>query len=159
MTSVEQIAELFAELGPQAPEIVSVSQDGQADAWAVELDDGMIVEAALDGERGVLSFSSNLGRPNDDVRTDVYQSLLLYNSLRDRTGGVTMSLAEPSGDVVQSYDLDLRDLTAVTLHNLVLNLAAKARLWQNVVASGAPIDVPSGEGMTGGIEPLTAIRV
>ena len=137
MTLIEQLSELFSELGPQTPEIDAISQDEATPTWAVALVDGAPIEAALDEDRGVLALSTTLGRPAEEHRVAVYEALLMFNSLRAQTGGVVMSLAEPAGDAELGYDLAVAELTPAVLQTVLLNFAAKAQAWRRVVASGA----------------------
>ncbi len=136
MTTAEQLTELFSEIGPQNPEIDGVSQHAESSTWAVGFDDGLVVEASLDEDLGVLAFSANLGQPSSEHQFAVYETLLLFNSLRS-TGGVTACLTEPNGDLELNYDLDLRDADAVTLPTVLANFAAKTRIWRAVVETGA----------------------
>jgi hypothetical protein len=146
MTALEVIGELFAELGADNPNITDVSQDASSPAWAVAFVEDGIVEAALDADRGKLMFSADIGRPEPESRLAVYEAVLLYNALGDRTHGVTVSLSEPDGRLTQTFELDLRDLTAVTLQNVVANFAQKAWHWRQVVANGAAAESVSAEG-------------
>lgn len=147
MTTIEQISEMFSQLGAQNPEITGVSQHRSSAAWAVAFEDDGIVEATIDADRGTLTFSANIGRPEPDARLAVYEAVLLYNSMGNRTYGVVISLSTPDGELTQTFDLDLRDLTDVTLQNVVANFADKAWHWRQVVANGAAAGEPlSGEG-------------
>lgn len=159
MTPIEQISEMFSALGPQNSEITGVVQHASSPAWAVEFTDEGIVEAALHEERGKLTFSADLGRPEPGTRLGIYEAMLLANAFGSSTDGIAMSLSEPDGCLTQTFDLDLRDLTDVVLQNVVANFALKASYWRELVACGAADEgsAPAAAGQDG--EKAPEIRV
>ena len=55
----EQVAKLLAELGERKPQIQSIVQEAEKPRWAIELEDGSVIVAALDTERRKLSLSGD----------------------------------------------------------------------------------------------------
>ena len=77
----DQVAQLLVELGERTPRIESIVQEADAPRWAIELEDGHIVLAELDEERGRLSLETDLGRPPEEHRLATCEALMMLTSL------------------------------------------------------------------------------
>ncbi len=134
MTSnADTIAHLFAQLGPDYPQIDAIAQDADADRWAIEFDDGTIVVAELDSSSQIVTLSSELGEPAEKHRMEVCEALLSHASLPETRGAMHPGLAEPGGAFIQQCDLPAAGLDAQGLGSQLCAFAAKARLWQQAI--------------------------
>lgn len=135
MQSLEDLAQLFSDLGENTPEVVEIVQHGSEASWAISLDDDLVVIADLSENAELMTFSADLGQPDAQNRAGLCESLLAYNALR-LTTGVTMATSEPGGPFEMHCDVTAASLDLPTLKAIVLNFAAKAALWRQIVATG-----------------------
>ena len=137
MASIEQLQVLFQELGPATEGISEVYQDA-AGQWGVVFHEttGIILE--FDPEQQKLILTTELGAPPADRRLETYELLLISNYARSETGGISMALNGPQGEVTQMYELNTADLTLQTLQAVLVNFAAKSEFWKEAVAQGIP---------------------
>src|SRR5262245_8796270 len=96
---------------PMTPGLRELRRDSETPRWAAVFDDGTVVVAEWIPARGVLALSADLGFPPEEHISTVQETMLVYNSLRHRTAGASMALAEPAGELVHLCDFDGRDLT------------------------------------------------
>jgi len=134
MTSVEQIQNLFEEVGPEL-DVQGVLESAD-DQWALIYDDQIVVEISHEAERKCLTLGAELGEPAEENLVETYRSLLAYSALGDRTGGIRIALEAPYGSVVQLLDLFTEDLDQVTLIGVLDNFVDKARAWRELLAAG-----------------------
>jgi len=142
MTSVEQIRNLFEDVGPEL-DVQGVLQT-EDDQWALVYDDQIVVEISHEVDRKCLTLGAELGEPAEEDLLETYRSLLAYSALGDRTGGIRIALEAPYGSVVQLLDLFTEDLDLVTLISVLDNFVEKVRTWRELLAAGgiSPEDVP-----------------
>src|SRR5262249_25136013 len=134
---------LFTELGESTPEIDEVVEHASEPQWALSLDDGLVLIIDLVQGQGTLSLCTSLGRPLDDERLRVWEAMLVYSSVYQNNGGISMALDQPGGECQMLSSLAAFDLDVDRLRRGILDLAHKARLWREVVASGAdPMRAP-----------------
>ncbi|MGK6306736.1 type III secretion system chaperone [Variovorax sp. DT-64] len=93
-----QTARLLVELGESDQRIESIVQEADAPRWAIELEDGSIVLAELDEDRGTLSLETDLGRPPEEHRLATCELLMMLTSVEHASKGWAMALAEPGGE-------------------------------------------------------------
>ena len=138
--AVADLSELLTNAVPMTPGLMKLSEDAEAPRWAAVFDDGTVVVVEWIPTRGMLALSADLGFPPEEHISTVQETLLVYNSLRHRTAGASMALAEPAGELVHLCDLDRRDLTPVKLATALSDFAKQSSAWRKVVADGARID-------------------
>lgn len=119
--------------------------------WAVVISDEtqLVIDHQPASEKFV--FSIDLGTPAAQDRTAVYETLLVFNSLTEGTGGVTLALTEPGGSVMMWYELRDSGLDQQTVTEVVTGLAARAAIWR--------LALTRVEDQTGAVDLSDAMRV
>ncbi|MEM6655710.1 MAG: type III secretion system chaperone [Planctomycetota bacterium] len=145
MVDTEQVRERMTALGPMIDELEYVGQEEDGKHWVLELEDGASFVVHLDDVAQKLTFSTDIGVPSEAARAAAYEKLLVYNRLWPNTGGVRMSLDEPSGSVQMSYQLFRLGLDDTELISLLTDLIAKAKAWRSVI-EGLDTGLDSGGG-------------
>lgn len=135
MTDLTQLSQLFAEIGP-ALDLNGVVEYGDQGTWAVVVDDETEVWGEWDPDAGYLVFTAELGNPPQADRQGLYETLLIYNHQRQRTGGVRMALADADGPVVQSLDLATDGLTLARLAEVLSGFVEVHRAWREIIKTG-----------------------
>lgn len=143
--SVAELSDLMTNAVPMTPGLMELREDADAPRWAAVFEDGTVVVAEWIPARGVLALSADLGFPPEEHISTVQETLLVYNSLRHRTAGASMALAEPAGELVHLCDLDRRDITPAKLATSLSDFAKQSSAWRKVVADGARIDAALAE--------------
>lgn len=87
----------------------------------------------IDDERGELSLFAPVGRPPSGREADVYRTLLAANNRWLGTGGATLGLHEPSGQVVCCARVPLSMLDGERLTRLLDMFIAIAAIWRDEV--------------------------
>lgn len=136
MASLEEIATLMEALGPHDDEIETITRNGETD-WAVAFDADTILLLTYQAKQDKLVLSMTLATPPEGQRLAAYEAMLAYNLLWEETGGVKMALAGAHGPIVQLFELCTCALDLESLDTVLVNFALKARMWKDVIASGA----------------------
>ena len=137
----EQVAKLLVELGERTPQIQNIVQEEEAEEakprWAIELEDGSVVIAALDTDHRKLSLETGLGRPREEHRLAICEALLMFTSLK-HVDNTAMALSEPEGEFRLCSHLPECDFDAFKLQTTLNNFAVTAQRWRAAIARGAP---------------------
>lgn len=136
-TPIERLNLVIEELGPSTEAIVLIEQAAPR-LWLVVMEDDSVIGLRLDEDRGTLTLSCELGRPQDAVKHRVHEALLSYNGLSDLHGGVRMALREPGGPVVQEFDIQVASLQTDEFRALILDFCRKASAWEEIIESAEP---------------------
>lgn len=136
----EQFNMLIEKLGPAMSEVLLIEQiSSQLFLLALERDESAIA-LRLDKDTGVATLSCELGRPPEETQLQIYEALLLYNSLAPMHGGIRMALREPDGVILQEFDTPLASLQVDQWKNLILDFSKKASAWEEIIESAeAPV--------------------
>jgi hypothetical protein len=135
MHDFERIDLTLKEIGPAADGIEGIIRNGQSD-WDLYLSIDVEINIQFDGDQQELILTSAIGQPNPENFLPIYEALLQYNSIRNQTGGVTMSLGE-EGQVQQSFELSLAAADVPTLRAAIENFAEKVLIWRAVTFGDA----------------------
>ena len=133
---LEAIQQIMQALGPSTAEIDAIIQSEET-SWAVQLADENVIVIEWADQPPRLVMSATLGRPEEDARLAVYQTLLSYNFLWKDTGGVKAALAGPTGEVVLLVDFHSNPLYEHEVRNLLLDFAQLTTVWMGYVRGGA----------------------
>ncbi|MDR6537723.1 type III secretion system chaperone [Variovorax soli] len=138
---LNRAAQLLVELGERTPSIESIVQEAGAPRWAIELDDGLVVIAELDEERGRLSLETDLGRPPEEHRLATCEALMMLTSLEHASHDWAMALSEPGGEFQLCGHIGWGEPYTTDLQSPLLEFATQAQQWRDIVARGAQQDV------------------
>lgn len=133
----DQVARLLVEMGERTPHIESIVQAGDAPRWAIELEDGSIVLAELDEERGRLSLETDLGEPPEEHRLATCELLMMLTSLEHASKGWAMALSEPGGEFQLCSHVLVAQPSVVDLQSDFGIFISRAQEWREIVARGA----------------------
>ena len=140
--SQPHLHQLMSEIGPPLDLDEVVEHPGEA-VWVLVFADGAMIEAEYDeAAGGRLLLSMELGEPAEADAADLHRTLLQYNSLWRRTGGVRMALAGRT--VVQALELAVPGLALSTLAGALTGLHGNAALWRDLLAPAAASDPQPG---------------
>lgn len=152
METREIISEIMTQLGPLVDRLHEVSSP-DAGRWVLQFDeDAILCQLSADADR--LFLTMQIGPLPEARREDVMMALLTFNSLWAETGGVRMSVDQPSRQVMQICDLLTGGIDVAKLAQVVEALLRKADSWKALLA-GAKTTVPALEESPG----AGAIRV
>jgi hypothetical protein len=141
----DQVAQLLVELGERTPRIESIVQEADAPRWAIELEDGHIVLAELDEERGRLSLETDLGRPPEEHRLATCEALMMLTSLEHAANDWAMALSEPNGEFQLCGRVTVPHAYSADLQSGLLSFVDQAQQWREIVARGAQPDAVANE--------------
>lgn len=133
----DQVARLLVEVGERTPHIESIVQAADAPRWAIELEDGSIVLAELDEERGRLSLETDLGQPPEEHRLATCELLMMLTSLEHASEGWAMALAEPGGEFQIGGHAQVAEPSVLDLQSNFVSFIGRAQEWRGIVARGA----------------------
>lgn len=140
--SQPHLHQLMSEIGPLLDLDEVVEHPGEA-VWVLVFADGAVIEAEYDeAAGGRLLLSMELGEPAEADAAELHRTLLQYNSLWRRTGGVRMALAGRT--VVQALELAVPGLALSTLASALTGLHGNAALWRDLLAPAAASDPQPG---------------
>lgn len=131
------VARLLVEVGERTPHIESIVQAADASRWAIELEDGSIVLAELDEERGRLSLETDLGQPPEEHRLATCELLMMLTSVEHASEGWAMALAEPGGEFQLCGHAQVAEASVVDLQSNFGSFISRAQEWREIVARGA----------------------
>lgn len=95
------------------------------------------------GDQGEVVFFARLGKPTGDTgREAIYRLMLQANALWRGTGGNTLGLHEPTGEVLLCGRVPLALCTAQALAGLLEAFAGTAQLWTEVIQGKVPALLP-----------------
>jgi hypothetical protein len=157
MATKLQIQQLMNEIGPLL-ELTAVGEFDDGNAWTLVVDEETEVSVEFDDAEGRLMLSSEIGIPNNASHT-FYETLLVYNSQWQRTGGVRMGLNEPGGAVVQVFDISTTGLDLEKLARVTAGFVDIARGWRQVVMQGKPSAIEDEVSTSAHDIPPSGIRV
>lgn len=143
VTDLTRLRQLMTEIGP-ALGLAGVAEYGDGGVWALLADETTEVWVEWDADAGSLAFSVDVGVPAPEARAALFETLLVYNDQRARTGGVYMSLAAPDGPVVQRLTLGAADLDLAGLAGVLSAFVDISRGWRQVLAGAAAADPAAG---------------
>ncbi|MBI1247974.1 hypothetical protein GC197_09060 [bacterium] len=158
MANLDQIQQLFEEIGPATNEIEGVFRVDEFE-WSVFFSEDCYVDFEFDEAQQKLVLFADLGLPPAECRAKTFEVMLAYNALRKETGGLVISLtgSTDEDELVQSFELNASELNLTTLQNVVLNFNQKAEFWRDVIRQGIVDDVDTSEVATS--MPTGAIKV
>lgn len=141
-SSLQQLQERFARLGPDSVDIEAIAQTGD-DTWTLAFDDEQIVMVEwIDGPPRIV-FTCLVGRPPVDRRFTVYETLLTYNALWKEHDGARIALDGADGEVMVLYELPAAALTEAQLADVIARFRDFAALWCAYVLAEQPTaDLP-----------------
>lgn len=128
MQNFERIDLLLQEIGPTSESILEIDRQSET-YWEITLVGDVVIEMTYDTAQQKLALSSVVGLPALDDLLTVYRALLQFNSMREETGGVTMSLGE-DGFVQQAFELNIAVAEAPYLRAVLENFAEKVLTWR-----------------------------
>lgn len=128
---------LITELGRVLPDNNALSQVEES-LWTIRFEDGstLFIRPTETPERLVLSAS--LGHAPGEKQFALYELLLCYNALWQKTGGVRIGMDGPQGELVLAYDYFADSPSASTLRTVVLNVAGLAAIWRAYIGGNDP---------------------
>lgn len=135
MTDLTHLRQLMTEIGP-ALELTGVAEYGEQGTWALVVDADTEVWAEWDPDARLLVLSAELAVPPDDGRLELYETLLVYNHRRGRTGGVRISLSDPSGPLVLGLDIVVTGLDLARLAQVLSAFLDVHRAWREILSGG-----------------------
>jgi len=137
----EKLNTLLSELGTSTQSVIQI-EEAAPNLWLIALDNfDSAIALRLDSETGTITFSCELGRPREEVRALVYETLLTYNALAELHGGVRMGLREPGGSVIQEFDIALSRLDLFLMRHVLEDFSNKAAAWEDIIESSEPAEV------------------
>ncbi len=136
MTPLEQIQQIFAELGPAGEDVATIAQGPDGCSWAVEMADETIVSAEFDAERERIALTIGLPKPAADRRIDTLEALLTFNLLWQSDSALRMAMDQPGGEIVQVAELATAHLDAAALGAALAEFVAMADRWRAAIAAG-----------------------
>jgi hypothetical protein len=128
------VQSIMQELGPSTPEIDAIIQSEET-SWAIQFGDESVIVIDWADHPPRLVLSATLGRPADDVRLTVYQSLLSYNLLWKETGGIKAAIAGPLGEAVLFCEFYANPLYEADLRERLLSFLDVAAVWRDYVGN------------------------
>ena len=133
--TIEKIQQLLQELGPSTPEIDAVAQTDDP-SWAIQLSDETIVMIEPTEDPGRMVISADLGTATESMQKPIYETLLCYNLLWRKTGGVKIGLAGPKGSLIITTELSVEGLTLNDFQQELMNFVTIVRAWCRYVSEG-----------------------
>ena len=133
--TIEKIQQLLQELGPSTPEIDAVAQTDDP-SWAIQLSDETIVMIEPTEDPGRMVISADLGTATEPMQQPIYETLLCYNLLWRKTGGVKIGLAGPKGSLIITTELTVEGLTLNDFQKELMNFVTIVRAWCRYVSEG-----------------------
>lgn len=131
---LQSVQAIMQQLGPGTPEIDAIIQSEEC-SWAIQFADESVIVIDWADQPPRLVLSATLGRPAQEARLAVYQSLLSYNLLWKETGGIKAALAGPMGEVVLFAELYSDPLYETELRKSLLDFVRLSAVWREYVAS------------------------
>lgn len=139
--TVEKIQHLLQELGPSTPDIDAVAQT-EDPSWAIQFSDETIVLIEATEDPGRMVVSADLGHATDSNQQSIYETLLCYNLLWRKTGGVKIGLAGPKGSLIITTELSVEGLTLNDFQQQLMNFVTIVRSWSRYVSDGGEQAAP-----------------
>ena len=142
--NLDQVNALFAQLGPVLnPLAIEASEENKS--WGIALEEGLMVLAQFDEQKGCLVLSTELGAPTPGDRTALYELLLQANYHWESTGGVRLAINGPGGEVFQVFEIPVDGSDVTRLSAIVAAYADSARAWRDIIQGAAPAPAPAPE--------------
>lgn len=137
MDGWDEIAGAMAEVQGLLPgiEIVELPESG---AWNVGAPSGAALLIVHDPAMKALDCRGRLGRPDPRRRAAVHGLLLAYNGQSLATGGGTVGLEAPDGELVLRYAVEATEITSASLAALLLALLGVVAELRQHVGRAAP---------------------
>jgi hypothetical protein len=132
MNELERINQIIADAGPLDTDIMAVVRTGDA-SWSVHYEHAH-VDLDVDAGNDRLLLTANIGAPPEERRAALYETVLMYSLLRRQTGGVSMALTAPGGDIVQLIDVPVSQATPQSLAIVIGNLVDRTLTWRALFA-------------------------
>jgi len=130
----KQIAHhLMAEIGP-VMDLDEVIEVNHKNFWTVVYSNKLIIEAELNAELGMFTFTCYLGTPVSEQRNIIIENVLMYNSLWKETGGTRIALEEQNGEFVLLFDRTLHGLDISQLQTVLTNYICTVVEWRKIFA-------------------------
>ena len=135
MTELTQLRHLMTEIGT-ALDLSGVAEYGEEGTWALVVDAGTEVWAEWDPDSRHLMLAAEIAEPPDEGRLQLYESLLIYNHQKQRTGGVRITLPNPSAPLVLGLDVAFVDLDLARMAQVLDGFLDIQRAWREILNSG-----------------------
>lgn len=128
---MENLAQALKELGEKNGFEIELDESGSC---TLELADGRPILLQERTNLNELDFGAILGEVPEDVRADVFESLLTANFYWKETLGATLSWNVDIQQVVLIYPLPLADATATTLESVFTHFLELQAAWKDRLA-------------------------
>ena len=152
MTELEKIAQLLAEVGPLLEEIAAIEQISEQ-TWIIGIDEVTAIEVHFEPAENRLGFSMMLAPVEPEKQLELYKSMLMYNSLKQDTGGFHMCLDGDEGYVHLLLDIYHSDLSAQELAAVLETILDTGGNWRAVILG---VEVEEGDAAS---NPPSSIQV
>jgi len=119
-------------------------REGADNCWLLEMDGRLSVNVDFLPRQEVVRFSMAI---TTDLKPQHYSTLLVYNGLWRRTGGVRMALSDPFGEILQTFETPVEGLTTARMRSVIENLIVNRGAWKELLEAQ--------EGLSGDVSGLT----
>ncbi len=134
---------LMHQLGPATPEIVAVIQE-DIDSWQVVFDEDVSLQIQWIETTMRVLISCAIGQPPEDMREQVYASLLQANLLLSGVANLKLALSQPEEDVMLIGEYEITSSTLASLQDSLsgfLRFAAKfSSMVTDASAASSPVE-------------------
>lgn len=137
MKTLEQLQQLFDELGPQATDIDAIAEGPDGRSWAVAMTTGRILEIDWNEAGEKLAISTDLPSPSVTNRLAILEALLLHNLLWQDGSAARMAFDRLGGNPIQLSEIPTTNLDLPTLHGVLKSFVERAEVWSDFITSGA----------------------
>ncbi len=124
--------QLFAELGPQSQEILTIVHDGEC-SWGIHCEHDVMLHAELDEERDLFVFRSFIGEVPSDAPAEFYRAALSLNFVNHQQGGSLLAQDASDGELVTFYEIRTSMCDPSTLVTIIENLTGITKSWEQVI--------------------------
>ena len=130
--SFETLHQVMCDIGP-ALDLAEVMAFPEHRLWTLAFDDGELIEAETDETGRRVLFSMEAGELSADNADASRTTMLEFNLLWGRTGGLHFALADRTA--VLMLELPAAEIDVPTLSTVLPNLRAHALQWRPLLAS------------------------
>ena len=135
MPGFDDVHNLMKEIGPIS-DLFRVTEFDEARTWQLDVDDNTSVFADYDDELDKLTISADVATIDPNAKTEVYESLLMFNYQWEETGGLKMALSGPSDGVVLAYEVPVVERQVTVFHQILQNFVIHVHSWRTMLESG-----------------------
>jgi hypothetical protein len=132
MSELEDVNRIISETGPLDADILAVVRTGDA-SWSVHYEQAH-VDLEFDAAGDRLLLTATIGAPPEARRAALYETALMYSLLRLQTGGVSMALTGPGGEMAQLVEARASQASPQSLALILGNLVDRTLAWRALFA-------------------------